>query len=133
MHETYHAYLVNYIKRNLAPLYTSPNLTNYKYYEMLNEVLIDKLGLDQAQHNQFIRDNMVDAIAQALFEYSNAKGYNVNFEYCEDLAWAGLQGTDAFDTYLSFQRRIRIEEIILAEKTNTTNGDYEPKGNQACN
>ncbi len=129
MHESYHAYLVNYIKVNNPPLFNPPDFQDYEYKDMIREVNIGIKNFNEAQHSQFIRDDMVGAMAAALLEYSQLKNYNVSLEFCKNLAWAGLQGTS---TYNSLSNRNEIEEILEAEKISQNNGDQQPEGLKAC-
>ena len=136
IHEAYHAYLISYIKTVLPPLYNSPDFENYLYRDMIRAVMEDGIGLNQAQHEEFINDNIVNVKALSLLEYAQNKGYNVDYSFCEDLVWgAGLQETTAFNnnSIISPNRRQRIRERVIAEKNSQQFGDYIPKGQKACN
>ena len=133
MHEAIHAYILNYLSINGRPF---PWQTTLPFNEMVKEydslsVIGSNGAFNIAQHNQFIRDNMVNAIKTALKEYGTAQGYNLRDVVYEDLAWAGLQTTSAYDS-LPISIRNRIELRIEAERTSSINGSITPKGTKAC-
>lgn len=97
------------------------------------EAQIESLkAFNLAHHNQFIRDNMVENIAIAIKEYGQKLGYDLDDQYYEDIAWAGLQNTAAYDS-LPNSRKTRIEFLVLAEKTNTNNNETTLNETAPCN
>jgi len=69
------------------------------------------------QHAEIVR-NYVGDIANSLKEYGVAKGYNLSDEFYNDLAWGGLQETDAFKSKpINEQERIlNVSAIELTGK-----------------
>jgi hypothetical protein len=133
MHEAIHAYIVSYYTENPWELSMHTDLSNYEYGEMVSEFLFSGLDMNESQHNQFIRDNMVNNIREALKSFGQSKGYELNDQYYENLAWAGLQYTSNYSSELSASRRQTIEQMLEAERTSSNNGDVNFEGQKACN
>lgn len=72
-------------------------------------------------HHNFMADKYVSQIGLALYDFALNRGYmNITRAYCDDLAWSGLQYSDAFNsTRLSDDKRKYINSIIRAEKDPT--------------
>ncbi len=66
-------------------------------------------------------------------EYGNSKGYNLSQQFCNDMAWAGLTGTQAFNA-IPINDQNRIISLILAEYKNSSNNPMGtvPSGSQIC-
>ena len=60
-----------------------------------------------------VRDFTKD-VALALEEYATSKGYTFNKQFYEDMAWGGLEDTNAFKN-LPFSDRKRISNTIKIE------------------
>lgn len=133
MHEAIHAYIVNYYYNNPWNLTSGQSdLENYTYGEMVSEYIFGNLSMNDAQHNQFIRDNMVYHVKIALKKYGQLNGYSLSDTFYENLAWAGLQETDNYEQQLSAARRHDIELMLEAERTSQPNGNVQPQGQEAC-
>jgi len=133
MHEAIHSYIVNFYHNHPWSLSNgASSLEGYEYGELISEYIFGNLSMNDAQHNQFIRDNMVDNIALALKHYGQLKGYNLDDQYYENLAWAGLQETTNYENQLSSSQRNQIELMLEAERTGMPNGSVNPNGTRAC-
>ncbi|WP_108423948.1 hypothetical protein [Flagellimonas amoyensis] len=120
LHESIHAYViaVNYNTTTVAGRQTllGPNWASaYLNYG----------------HN-YIADNYIGPMANSLEEFGNSMGYNLSRQFYEDMAWAGLHNTPAFQS-LSASEQQRILDTIATELTKKdTNGNTKPqKGNNA--
>lgn len=123
MHEAFHAYLVSvYRYRNIDKSYV--NLMN-QYASEYND------NPNDIHHQVFTLINVVGSISTALMEYGANNGYNLTQQFCDDMAWAGLQGTAAYNN-LPLEQRMRIENTLLAELTNTNVNGTLPQGTEAC-
>lgn len=70
---------------------------------------------DAVHHEEFAR-SLVTAIADALETYGKSKGYTLTRQFCEDMCWAGLQGTSTFSN-LPANDKARILDTIATELT----------------
>ncbi|WP_420603012.1 hypothetical protein [Flagellimonas sp.] len=66
---------------------------------------------------------MVEDIADAIEEFGEARGYNLDHEYYEYLAWNGLEMTSTFATQFSDPEEqgnfeLAVENVVDAESTN---------------
>lgn len=66
--------------------------------------------------HDYIAQTYVTSIADVLQEYGQFKGYTMGKQFYEDLAWGGLQGTNAFNS-LSSTAKNRILDLIAIELT----------------
>ena len=85
-------------------------------------------------HEEFAR-SLVTAIADALQEYGNLKGYtNLNRQFYEDMSWAGLQATSIFQNFpLSDQIRIlNTISVGLTGKDSQGNSTTQKGTNAGC-
>lgn len=112
IHECFHAYLVSvYRYKNIDTSYV--NLLN-TYYSQFNN------SPNDAQHHFFAQQNIVNEIGTAIFEYGINNGHpNLTLQYCQDLAWSGLEGTNAFNN-LPISDRERIQSVLFAEFLNSS-------------
>ena len=83
----------------------SPRINNFRYNGNANAI----------QHEEFAR-NYVNDIASALFDFDLRRGTFKPYEFYQDLAWGGLEGTQAF-VNLSSQDQQRIRNTVLVELT----------------
>ena len=83
-------------------------------------------------HHEEIARSIVNDISLALKEYGAKKGYNLSQQFCDDMAWAGLQNTAVFKS-LPTTDQDRILNTIAVELTGKdTNGQNQPqKGTKA--
>jgi hypothetical protein len=115
LHEVIHAYMVSYFA-------SDPEQANFMYSEMVNSYSSTK-GLGASHHEEFVR-SMVGEIAIALQFYGDSKGYTfassaVKTQFYQDLAWGGLQDTNAFQA-LSQPVQNRIKDTIYEESNGQT-------------
>ncbi|MCK0161314.1 hypothetical protein [Allomuricauda sp. F6463D] len=82
--------------------------------------------------HEYIANNYIKPIADSLQEFGNIKGYHHSRQFYEDMAWAGLHSTSAFNG-LPVATQKRINDVILIELTKKdTNGNPESqKGSNA--
>lgn len=107
MHESIHAYLVSYFKLD-------PIMAVATYSDMV-KAWADRPDLNFVQHQQ-IAKNLVPSIALALENYGVANGYDLSKQFYQDMAWAGLQETTAFNALPEADKK-RILDTILTELT----------------
>ncbi|MBW8245260.1 hypothetical protein K1F50_20855, partial [Muricauda oceani] len=120
MHESIHAYVV-------ASSYNAATIAQKQAL----------LGPDWASAylnygHDYIANNYIKPMADSLQEFGNIKGYHHSRQFYEDMAWAGLHSTSAFNG-LPLATQKRINDVILIELTKKdTNGNPKPqKGNNA--
>lgn len=124
MHESVHAYLTAFFNSDRI-------LANKTYPEMLDEWIKEKHpDLNQVQHNQMVISFKQD-ISDALKEYGESCGYNLNSQLYDDMAWSGLQFTSAFSN-LSDNDQVRIQNRLSAELTDSDFSDETSSGTKAC-
>ena len=129
IHEIVHNYLAwKFQDGTLDSLANTPAAQEFR---LENQILYSKGSASNAnvddQHNQ-IAVKYVDGIAQMLYDY--AVGQNIEspdntltlYQYCHDMAWAGLEHTDAYNdnNVLSGPKRLEIERINNNEKDPST-------------
>lgn len=64
--------------------------------------------------HDFIANNYIDPITNALVEFGAKQGYTHDRTFYEDLAWGGLSDTPAFNNY---EHKDRANNVILIELT----------------
>jgi hypothetical protein len=123
LHESVHAYLVTYFKTN-RPGWVAT------YPEMIKDWAA-KPDLNAVHHEEIAR-SLVKSIGTALEVYGVSQGYNLTKQFYEDMAWGGLQETNAFKA-LPKSDQNRILDTLSAELTGMDiNGDYKSqKGKKA--
>ena len=83
LHESAHAYIVVSIKTN----YTD---ARKNFADMIKEWnTTNNPNFNDIQHAEFVR-NYVDEIKSSLKEFGIKKGYNLNDQFYNDMAWGGL-------------------------------------------
>jgi len=123
LHEAIHAYLITYFA-------TSRPSWIATYPEMVKD-----WGIKQnwnAVHHEEIGRSLVTYIGDALEVYAVSQGYKLSKEFYQDMAWGGLQETDAFKD-LPKKDQERISNVLQTELTGlNTDGDQIPqKGKKA--
>jgi hypothetical protein len=108
LHESVHAYLVASFKND-------PTAYLLNYGQLMKKWQDKNGSLNDFQHDLMTKNFIVD-IGIALKEYGASKGYNLTDQFCNDLAWGGLDGTTTF-TNLSNSDKTRIMNVILLEQT----------------
>lgn len=123
LHESVHAYLVVYFR-------TDPLAASKSYPQLLQDY--QQLQDANAAHHIEMTRSFVNDIAVALEEYGISKGYNLSSQFYQDMAWAGITRTSAFQS-LSQTDQDRIIDTILIELTgNDSQGNSQSqKGTNA--
>lgn len=123
LHESIHAYLVTYFKVDKPGwIATYPQMvTDWGVKQNWNAV-----------HHEEIARSLVKSIGEALEVYGISQGFNLTKQFYEDMAWGGLQTSDAFKALPSSEKQ-RISDTLATELTGMdTNGDTKPqKGKKA--
>ncbi len=123
LHEMIHSYFDWGLAQPMDPNYTDFQNANKLLFDKSGNELTDAFG--DAQHAQ-MANNYVDGLAALLTDYATNRGISSpnssqSIEsYCHDLAWAGLQGTKAYN-YIPSGDKARIANNIKNEATRTTN------------
>jgi hypothetical protein len=114
--------------------YTFNPYVGTNYGDLINQ-FIEDYGpgfVNEVQHNFFVTEKIIDPIAQGLFDYANSKGISVSMDYCEKLAWGGLQTANVYET-LSTTEQQEISDVLSAElDTRYTFNGHTYKGNTPC-
>jgi hypothetical protein len=105
LHESVHAFLVTYFS-------TDPLAASKSYAQLLQDYNKSQ-DANTAHHIEMTR-NFVNDIGIALQEYGTNKGYNLNLQFYQDMAWGGLSSTPAFQA-LPQSDRNRINNTIQIE------------------
>ncbi|MGB4774941.1 MAG: hypothetical protein WBP45_07215, partial [Daejeonella sp.] len=128
LHESVHAYLVAYFKNDNATY-----MLDYgKLLDKWNNV--KNASANDYQHD-LITKNFVADIGIALKEYGMNRGYNLSDQFYQDLAWGGLESTNAFIN-LSNSDKNRIKDIIVIEHSGLDrfgNSQNKKGNNSGCN
>lgn len=124
IHESIHAYLTNYFR------YDAIN-ANKDYPEMLRAWQKFKHpDYNNIQHDQ-IEKSFVGEIASALKEFGVVCKLHLDDNIYNDLAWGGLDFEN--NSQLSDDDKVRIQNRLSAEQSNSIYGDESPAGTKACN
>lgn len=118
LHESIHAYLVTYFKVDKPGwIATYPQMvTDWGVKQNWNGV-----------HHEEIARSLVKSIGGALEVYGVSQGFNLTKQFYEDMAWGGLQTTDAFNNLPSSEKQ-RISDTLATELTGMdTNGNNKPQ------
>ncbi len=123
LHESIHAYLVTYFNTNRPGWMAT-------YPQMVADWGV-KQNWNNLHHEEISR-SLVKSIGEALEVYGISQGYNLSKEFYQDMAWGGLQDTDAFKA-LSTTEQKRISDTLATELTGEDlNGDVkQQKGKKA--
>jgi hypothetical protein len=114
LHESFHAYLVAYFANDRV-------LANAEYSAMVDAYQIQHQSIQDVHHVEMAF--WVDNIADALSQYGQSKGYSLPSQFYHDMAWAGLETTQAYKDLSSSDKK-RIQDTILTELTgNDSNGN----------
>jgi len=125
LHESIHAYLTTYYKLQ-ARGYIG------EYPKLFQDWCANgNKDLNKYQHEEIAR-NLVKYFGDALESYGISKGYNLNKQFYQDMAWGGLLEIDAFKN-LPQADRIRISNTINIEMSGMDDlGNKKPqKGKKA--
>ena len=123
LHESIHAFL-------LASYFHEPELLQLNYPQLVEEWIKAKYPSELLNiHHEAIVRSFVADLAVTLKKYGELKGYDLQDQFYEDLAWGGLTSTKAYSE-LSYSVRKRIEDVILIELKGEKLDTYKvkPKG-----
>jgi len=126
IHEAFHCQLMSWFREavvNNDQARKEQLAADYGYIfsqEILNmdSSLVAIVNGGNATQHQDIVNRYKDMIAEALFQFAQAKSINADLNYCKDLAWSGTFDSRAFQA-LSFNEQQRIIERVNAEKDPT--------------
>lgn len=104
LHESIHSYLTTYYIRNQKDMAAT-------YPQMLEEW--GKSTFNKAQHEEIAR-TLINSISVALENYGIDKGYKLDTQFYQDMAWGGLEETDVFKALPEAQRK-RISDTVNIE------------------
>ncbi|AIM37228.1 hypothetical protein KO02_11395 [Sphingobacterium sp. ML3W] len=107
LHESIHAYLV-------AFYYNDPAAAKLSYPELFVKYSKQKAFSNGIQHVTFAK-NFITDIAASIKNYGELKGYKLDKQVYDDIAWKGLVETEAFKS-LSDAHKARIIDRIMAEQ-----------------
>lgn len=107
LHESFHAYLVVYFQNNRA-------VANQQYAALVDAYQIQHGNINDLHH--FELAFWVNNLADALQQYGQSKGYNLPSQFYQDMSWAGLEATQAYQNLSSADKR-RIQDTIQTELT----------------
>ncbi|MEM1003723.1 MAG: hypothetical protein AAGH46_13845, partial [Bacteroidota bacterium] len=119
LHESVHAFLVIEFR-------TTPGAFAKKYGELMKDYNTTKRGFNQLQHEEFTRQ-FIKYIGGALESYGLSKGYNYSRQFYNDLAWGGLEDTDAFQNLSSSERRRISDNVQIEHNGKDRNGNSRPQ------
>lgn len=87
--------------------------------------------MNKPQYEEIVR-SFVKSFGDAFEMYAITKGYNLDKQFYQDMAWGGLEETDAFKNLLEADRK-RISNVIQLELRGTNmKGNPKPqKGKRA--
>ncbi|MFD2941511.1 hypothetical protein [Flavobacterium notoginsengisoli] len=105
LHESIHAYLITYFYRDEPSFETD--------YPVLFQKYMDRKEWN-GNHHEEIATNLVKSVGDALEAYGISKGYKLNKQFYQDMAWGGLEQTDVF-AKLSLADRRRISDTLSIE------------------
>ncbi|QNK64820.1 hypothetical protein H7F33_10210 [Pedobacter sp. PAMC26386] len=122
LHESAHAYLVSYFMVDQV----SASKTYSEYYDAY--ISAKNPDMNAIQHDQVVK-SFIGSIAVLLKQYGESQGYIATDQYYSDLAWGGLNETNAFKN-LDPKVQARITDTLLTEQTGKDgNGNtVSPKG-----
>ncbi|MDM1295786.1 hypothetical protein HX021_15970 [Sphingobacterium sp. N143] len=110
LHESIHAYLT-------AFFYDDPTAATLTYPQLFEKYTKKKAFSNGVQHETIAKDFITD-LAGSIKNYGELKGYNLDKQIYDDIAWKGLMDTDAFKN-LSNIDKARITDRIMAEQYDT--------------
>lgn len=127
LHEAVHAYLVTYFANN------------YLYAQASYPALVDAwnaqgTGVDAGiVHHNEMGQGWIGDLAWALKQYGQSQGYNLADQFYSDMAWGGLEGSQAFVS-LSQADKDRISKLLRVELTGEDgNGNTQTQSGRSAN
>ena len=126
LHELIHAQLIQlYIKGELISTSTQyEDLLNafIAFYNDPNQNTFDPL--DNEIHNAM--NNFIEQIGNSIYNYANSKNINVSAQYCINLAWGTMSGTELFQEVLTQTEQINNNNIFAYEQDNMAQATGTP-------
>lgn len=119
LHELVHAYLIHlYLSGTLVATNSNFNTLQNAFITFYDNMVQDTFEpLDNEIHNA-MRDFM-DKIANSIYNYANLNNIpNVSPQYCVDLAWGTMTGTDLFNTVLNSDQQLISNNTAAYEQDN---------------
>ncbi|WP_166920723.1 hypothetical protein [Flavobacterium poyangense] len=107
LHESIHAYFVVYFRVDGVGANTA--------YPHLVEEWNAKKNIEVAHHEE-MAISLVAQVRDALEIYGVSKGYRLDRQFYQDMAWGGLTETKAFKA-LPFREKARIKDVLSVELT----------------
>ncbi len=128
LHELVHAYLINlYLNGQLNSLGSDYNSLLNAFIAFYDKQVDDTYNtLDNELHNAM--KDFISKMANALYNYSQSQNISVTPDYCHQLAWGSMYGTNLFQTVLTQQQQIDYGNTAAIEQDNLAGA----KGN-SCN
>lgn len=120
LHESIHAYVIS-VEYNTS--------TSAEKIELLGPNWLNRFT---NKGHDFIANNYIEPITDALVEYGAKKGYNLSRSFYKDLAWGGLQGTDAFNNYDYKDRALNVIKIEATKKDMNGNTKTQKGQDAGC-
>jgi hypothetical protein len=142
MHEAFHCQLMSWFREaiiNNNQVLKEQLAAQYGYIFSQEIISIDSSlapivhGGNTTQHQDIVT-RYKDLISEALFQFAQSKGIDVDLNYCKDLAWSGTFDSRAFQE-LPYNDQLRIVNRVNAEKDPSGNkeiniNEYKAKGHQ---
>jgi hypothetical protein len=121
LHEGVHAYMVAFYSQNRSSFMgTYPQMVkDWGIYQNWNDT----------HHEEFAR-SLVQDIAKALEEFGKGRGYNHNYQFYEDMAWAGLQTTSTFQSLPASDQNRILNTIAIELTGKDSNGNTKTQKGQ---
>lgn len=140
IHEAFHCQLMSWFRETIRDNNQTVKeqlASDYGYLFSSEMISMDSSlaaivnGGNPTQHQDMV-NRYKDKIAEALYQFSQSKGINIDMDYCKDLAWTGTFDSRAFNN-LPFNTRERILERVNAEidptgSKNINVSEATPKG-----
>ncbi|HVW96139.1 MAG TPA: hypothetical protein VHA56_09245 [Mucilaginibacter sp.] len=125
IHEAVHSFLAAYFRNDPVNFQKS-------YSEQIDAYMASQT--ENAAQHMLMATTFISDISAAIKSVAQELGYtSIDDQVFDDMAWSGLQGTDAYLS-LSEADQIRIQNRISAEINNKSYGTEYPKGkNLGCN
>lgn len=123
LHESVHAYLITYFNQNEPGFKADYPVLFQKFMET---------KLWNANHHEEIAQSIMKSFGEALESYGISKGYKLDKQFYQDMAWGGLENTDAFKKLpITDQRRISSTIGIELTGEDYLGNKKTPKGKKA--
>jgi hypothetical protein len=102
-------------------------LASVEYPDLLDAFInLSPSQQNNTQHQRIVTD-FKNEISNILYLYSSQLGYNISLQYCQDLAWNGLERTDAYQKLTQGEKN-RVYEVINHEHNGINTKGLKPSG-----